>query len=91
MHKTILISACVGILAISACDDMSVREQMLVGGLVGATVGAITADALNADQNWIIIGALVGAAAGVLVARNEATDECAYSRGNGTYYARPCG
>ena len=90
MHKKFLISAFIGILAISACDDMTMQEQMIVGGLVGATVGVITADALNADQNWTIIAALVGATAGVLVARNEATDECAYARGDGTYYTRLC-
>ena len=91
MRKKLLISTCIGVLAISACDNMTTQEQLLVGGFVGATAGIITADALNANTNWTILAALAGAAAGVLVARNYATDECAYASGDGTYYTGPCG
>ena len=90
MHKKLLILAFAGILTVSACDNMTNQEQMIFGGLVGATLGAITADALNADPNWVIIGALVGATAGVLVARNESTNTCAYANGDGTYSLAEC-
>lgn len=90
MHKKILILACAGILAVSACDNMTRQEQMIFGGLVGATIGAITADALIDDPDWVIIGALFGAAAGVLVARNDTTNRCAYANGDGTYRTRRC-
>lgn len=90
MHKNILIFALAGTLALSACDDMSGREQMLFGGLLGATFGVITAEALDADPDWVIIGALVGAAAGMLVARNHKTNRCAYAHGGGRYRVRRC-
>ena len=90
MHNKFLILTFTGVLAVSACDNMTRQEQMIFGGLVGATVGAITADALNADSNWVIIGALVGATAGVLVARNDTTNRCAYANGDGTYRTRRC-
>lgn len=90
MRKRLMISACIGVLAISACENLTTQEQVFVGGLVGATVGVITADALWANSNWTVIAALAGAAAGVLVARNYVTNECAYSRGDGTYYYRQC-
>jgi hypothetical protein len=37
-----------------------------------------------------VIAALGGAAAGTVVARNTATGQCAYARGDGTYYRAPC-
>ena len=90
MHKKFLILACAGVRAVSACENLTQQEQIVVSGLVGATLGAITADALNADSNWVIIGALIGATAGVLVARNDATNTCAYASGDGTYYTGQC-
>ena len=90
MHKNILIFALAGPLALSACDDMSGREQMLFGGLLGATFGVITAEALDADPDWIIIGALAGATVGMLVARNDKTKRCAYAKGDRTYRVRRC-
>ena len=53
-------------------------------------LGAITAEALLDDDDWVVVGALGGAAAGVLVARDRDADRCAYSTGDGTYIVRRC-
>lgn len=90
MHRTLTLLACIGALALPGCEGLTREEQMVVGGLTGAALGVITADALNADRNWTIVAALAGAAAGVLVARNNATNECAYARGDGIYVIRRC-
>lgn len=71
-------------------DGLSPGERAAVGGLTGAALGVITADALRADRNWTTVAALGGAAAGVLVARNTATGQCAYSDGRGGYYRARC-
>lgn len=89
MRKTALIAACASVIALAGCN-MTPGQSMVVGGLGGATVGALTATALQADTNWTIIAALAGATAGTLVARNAATGQCAYARGDGTYVRRPC-
>ncbi len=80
----------VATLAVSACDTMTPGERAVVGGLTGAAAGLITANALRANPNWTIVAALGGAAAGSLVARNAATNECAYSDGRGNYRVRRC-
>lgn len=81
---------CAAILALSACENMTTDQQMVVGGLTGATLGVITADALNADRNWVLIAGLAGAALGTIVARNNATNQCAVSNGDGTYRLVRC-
>lgn len=73
-----------------ACENLTSEQRTVVGVTAGAAVGLITADALEADDDWRLIAALAGAAAGTLVAQNSATDQCAYARGDGTYYTRPC-
>ncbi|MDQ2091397.1 glycine zipper 2TM domain-containing protein [Marimonas arenosa] len=89
--KTKLISlALVASFALSGCQMTRQEQNELGGALAGAAVGAITAQALGANRNWTILTALAGAAAGVMVARNNATNECAYSNGDGTYYTAPC-
>ncbi len=88
MTRTLIAGA--AILALVACENLTQDERLVVGTLGGAAAGLITADALNASRNWTIIATLAGAAAGVLVARNQTTGECAYSRGDGTYYVAPC-
>ena len=75
--------------ALAACDE-TVSDNQVVGGLVGGTLGALTANALGADQSWVIVGALAGATAGTLIARNAEQGDCAYARGDGTYYRAPC-
>ena len=91
MTIKILPLALAATLAATGCMQMTPQEQNELGGaLVGATIGTITASALGANRNWTILTALAGAAAGVMVARNNATGECAYSRGDGTYYTAPC-
>jgi len=81
--------ACIAVLALSGCDETMSNDE-LAGALIGGAVGGLTARALGGDTEWVIIGSLAGAAAGTLVARNAADGDCAYSRGDGTYYRAPC-
>ena len=90
MRKTTLAVSAIALMALSACDGMTQQERMIVGGLAGATLGVVTATVLQADRNWTIIAALAGATAGTLVARNAATGECAFARGDGRYDIRRC-
>lgn len=83
--------ALAGSLALSACMDMTPQQRTDLGGAaMGAAVGLISAKALGANTNWTVLTTLAGAAAGVMVARNNATGECAYSNGDGTYRTGPC-
>lgn len=75
---------------VSACDTLTPEQRTVVGLTAGAATGLITADALDADDDWRLIAALAGAAAGTIVAQNSATGNCAYSRGDGTYIIAPC-
>lgn len=88
MRRTIISLACVGLLALPGC--YTTTNDQMAGAAVGGVLGAITATALGADTNWLIIGTLAGAATGALVAQNQRTGECAYSNGDGTYYRAPC-
>lgn len=90
MRKQILTAVIIGSFALAGCEGMSPQEQMVVGGLLGASAGIITADAFNANRNWTVVAALSGAALGALVARNAATNECAYKVGPDRYEVRPC-
>ncbi len=87
MNKPIPTLALMVIVALAGCAQMTAQERAIAGG---AALGAITAEALGADSDWRILAALAGAAAGVLVAQNEATGDCAYARGDGTYRVAPC-
>ena len=74
----------------SACGKMTPDEQTVAGVTGEATAGIITAEALEADKNWRLITALSGASVGTLVAKNQATNRCAFSRGDETYSIAPC-
>lgn len=87
---TMRLLAVVGLGLTAACDTLTPEQRTVVGVTAGAAVGLITADALEADNDWRLIAALAGAAAGTLVAQNSATDRCAYAQGDGTYYTAPC-
>lgn len=76
--------------ALPACEDLTTEQRTIVGLAGGAAAGLITAEALDADDDWRLIAALAGAAAGTLVAQNSATENCAYARGDGTYYVAAC-
>ena len=89
MKTQILTLACAGSLALAGCN-LTTEEQMAVGVIAGAGAGLLTANALNANSNWTILAVLAGATAGALVAKNNATGECAYAKGDGTYYSAPC-
>lgn len=74
-----------------ACDTALTENQRTVAGVAGgAAAGLIAADALKADDDWKLIAALAGAAAGTVVAQNTSKGNCAYARGDGTYYTAPC-
>ncbi|MWD26471.1 glucose-6-phosphate isomerase [Aquicoccus sp. SCR17] len=75
---------------VSACDQMTTDQRTVAGVAGGAAAGLIAADVLNADDDWKLISALGGAAAGTMVAQNTQTQNCAYARGDGTYYTAPC-
>lgn len=87
-HGSIFGLSCLALLA--GCDTLTPEQRTIVGITGGAAAGLITAEALEADDDWRLIAALVGAAAGTLVAANSATGNCAYARGDGTYYIVPC-
>ncbi|WP_397543304.1 glucose-6-phosphate isomerase [Roseovarius salis] len=66
------------------------QERQLGGALFGGTLGFITAKALDADDDWVVVSTLGGAAAGTLVARNTANNRCAYATEDGQYRVAPC-
>ncbi len=78
------------VLTLGACEGMSPESRTVAGVAGGAAAGLITAEALGASNNWRLIAALGGAAAGTMVAQNAATGNCAYARGDGTYFSAPC-
>lgn len=77
-------------LFVGACDQLSENQRTVAGAAGGAAAGLIAADVLNADDDWRLISALGGAAAGTVVAQNQQSNNCAYARGDGTYYTAPC-
>lgn len=76
--------------AVAGCENLTPEQRTVVGITAGAAAGLITADALEADDDWRLIAGLAGAAAGTLVAQDSATNRCAYARGDGTYHTAPC-
>ena len=90
MYKDVLKPLAISVLMLAGCENLTADQRTVVGVAGGAAAGLITAEALDADDNWRLIAALAGAAAGTIVAQNSATDTCAYSRGDGTYYQATC-
>lgn len=91
MNRMTAISIAVAsLLLVQGCENLTAEQRTVVGITGGAAAGLITADILDADDDWRIIAALAGAAVGTVVAQNEAQDLCAYSRGDGTYFTAPC-
>ncbi len=91
MRKIAITLASIAALGTAGCTGMTASDQnALGGGAFGATAGFLTAKALGSNSNWTVIATLAGAAAGTMVARNQSTNDCAYSRGDGTYYSAPC-
>lgn len=80
----------IAMLGLAACEPGTYDTTTLLGAAAGAGAGYIAADVLEADDDWRIIATLGGAAAGTVVARNLESEQCAYSRGDGTYYTAPC-
>lgn len=90
MRLTLIGALGAALLAVTGCEDLTDDERLVVGALGGAAAGLIAAEQLQADDDWRVIAALGGAAAGTVVARNTANGQCAYARGDGTYYRAPC-
>ncbi|MDA3857073.1 MAG: glucose-6-phosphate isomerase [Roseovarius sp.] len=90
MRIWMLMAASASVLTLGACEGMSPESRTVAGVAGGAAAGLLTAEAFGADNNWRLIAALGGAAAGTMVAQNTATGNCAYARGDGTYYRAPC-
>lgn len=88
-HPTWIIGL-ICVLGVSACENITPEQQTIVGVAGGAAAGLITAEMLDADDDWRLIAALTGAAVGTLVAQNTASGTCAYARGDGTYYTARC-
>ncbi|WP_294613380.1 glycine zipper 2TM domain-containing protein [uncultured Roseovarius sp.] len=89
MRHQLLTLACAASLVLSACDAPPSNRE-LTGGVIGAAGGLLLASAFDANPGWTILTTLAGAAAGTLVARNTATNQCAYAVGDGTYRSVPC-
>ncbi|MEL7115352.1 MAG: glycine zipper 2TM domain-containing protein [Pseudomonadota bacterium] len=88
MTKPFVLLLC-GTFALSGCMGASTTGPG-ADAAVGGVLGAITAAALGASTEWVIIGTLAGAAAGALVGQNSRTGECAYADGSGGYYRAAC-
>ena len=82
--------ALTAVVMIAGCENLTPEQRTVVGVAGGAAAGLITAEVLEADDDWRLIAALAGAAAGTIVAQNSASNLCAYSRGDGTYYTARC-
>jgi outer membrane lipoprotein SlyB len=89
MKHTLLSLAIAAPIALAGCST-AYQERQLGGALFGGTLGFITAKALDADDDWTVISTLGGAAAGTLVARNTASNKCAYATRDGRYRVDEC-
>ena len=89
MSKKILLALALAAPMLSACMSNSDGATAL-GAVTGAGLGYLTADALDANDEWTVLATLGGAAAGSVVAKNTNKATCAYSNGDGTYYTAPC-
>jgi len=89
MKQTTLALALAAPLALAGCMN-PYQERQLGGALIGGSLGFITAKALDADSDWVVVSTLAGAAAGTLVARNTARNRCAYATGDGHYRVAHC-
>ena len=91
MKRTLIAALGLSAVSLSACTAPLTSDQRTVAGVAGgAAAGLIAAEVLEADNEWRLIAALAGAAAGTVVAQNSATQQCAYARGDGTYYEAAC-
>ncbi|MBF9034737.1 glucose-6-phosphate isomerase [Rhodobacterales bacterium HKCCE2091] len=89
MTKHVLLAAVASASLLAGCQ-LTPQDRSNIGLLGGAAAGVLTAQALDANEEWTILAGVAGAAAGTLYARNTATGNCAYSNGDGTYTVRPC-
>ncbi|GGH19559.1 hypothetical protein SAMN05444007_101246 [Cribrihabitans marinus] len=90
MKLSMIVPTAFAAVALTACTNLTPEQRTVAGVAGGAAAGLIAADALKADDDWKLIAALGGAAAGTLVAQNNQSQQCAYSRGDGTYYTAAC-
>lgn len=77
-------------LSLAACEDKATEDQVGTAA-ASAIIGAIAATALGANDAWTVVAAAAAGTAGALYARNQQTNECAYSTGDGeTVTVGPC-
>ncbi len=89
MKKLFSVTILAATVALAGCQ-MTQTERSVAGGVVGAAGGLAVGNLLGANSNWTILTTVAGAAAGTLLAQNTATGQCAYARGDGTFYEAPC-
>ena len=90
MYKHLITLSFAASLGLVGCQQLPADQQRAISTGAGAVTGLALADLLGANTNWKIVATLAGAAAGNLIAKNNETQECAYSNGNGGYYTAPC-
>ena len=69
-------------LGLGACNDPAMEDQIGTG-VASGIVGAIAATALGADAGWAAAAGVATGVAGALYAKNQQTNQCAYSTGDG--------
>ncbi len=89
MTRTFILASTIAAFGAAGCT-MNNDARTVAGVAGGAAAGLIAAEAFDANDDWKLIAALGGAAAGTMVAQNSATKQCAYARGDGTYYTAAC-
>lgn len=90
MKRPILCAAALSLSTLAACDQTTPQQDAAAGAVGGAAAGLLLADAFGANDHWKVVATLGGAAAGTMVAQHRQNGQCAYARGDGTYYVAPC-
>ncbi len=90
MKRTSMMIAVSGLTALSACGSLGGRDALVTTDNTDTGFGAITPAILSENRNWSVTGEISGAQPGEIVARNAAMGQCAYARGDSTFYTAPC-
>lgn len=89
--KAFALTLCAGAFALSACTNTTTDQNLALGSLAGAAVGATVSNKDDRLQG-ALIGAAVGAGAGTLLgqANNNNGGQCYYADGKGGRYIARC-
>lgn len=96
MRKLPIALALLATLSMGACGGLmpggEPEAEAVPTDVVAPDAGptALTAAAITGDPTWIVFAALDTAASGDLVAQNDASGDCAFANGDGTFTAAPC-